>query len=189
MSETATTTCCVLTVSDRCAAGEAEDTAGPALANTAQKTLHATIVDQQRVPDEPDRIQHVLKTWAQHDPQPDLVLTTGGTGLAPRDITPEVTASILERRHPGLLELARLRCYEKTPLTFLSRGEAGTIAKSLIINLPGSERGATEMLQSLSDVLPHAIATLRGDAADCGRAAPSASAPADSASDAGPDDA
>jgi len=189
MSEMATTTCCILTVSDRCAAGDATDTAGPVLAEVAGNALRARLLTQQIVPDEENRIQTALKTWAENDPRPDLILTTGGTGLAPRDITPEATASILERRHPGLLELARLRCYEKTPLTFLSRGEAGTIGRSLIINLPGSERGATEMLQALSDVLPHAFGTLRGETEDCGRAGPAASAPPEPASDVNADDA
>ena len=77
--------------------------------------------------------------------------------------TPEATLDVLERRHPGLLELARLRTYQDTPRAYLSRGEAGTVGHSLVINLPGSERGATQTLEALLDVLPHALETLRGD--------------------------
>jgi len=89
--------------------------------------------------------------------------------LAPRDVTPEATLAVLDRRHTGLLELARLRCLEKTPRAFLSRGEAGTIGHTLVINLPGSRRGATEMLQAIFDILPHALDTLRGHALDDAR--------------------
>ena len=178
MSEAFTPTCCVLTISDRCAAGERRDTAGPALARLVNEALDARVAAQHLVPDEREQIQHVLKAWARQAPRPDLVLTTGGTGLAPRDVTPEATAAILERRHPGLLELARLRCYEKTPLTFLSRGEAGTVAQTLILNLPGSERGASEMLEALTDVLPHALAMLR-DEGDHPKPSPGAAASAD----------
>lgn len=152
----------ILTVSDRCSRGAAEDTAGPALGRILSEELAGNIHGTACVPDEAEPIRNQLLLWSREDPSPDLILTTGGTGLAPRDITPEVTASILERRHPALLELARYRCYEKTPLAALSRGEAGTIRSTLVINLPGSERGATETLRALTDVLPHAIRTLRG---------------------------
>lgn len=160
----------ILTISDRCSRGETEDTSGPALAQLAVSALDADVVAAACVPDEIDRIADQLVQWAKHAPKPDLILTTGGTGLAPRDVTPEATLSVLERRHSGLMELARLRCYAKTPRAFLSRGEAGVIAGSLVINLPGSQRGATENLEALLDILPHAIETLRGEAADHGRA-------------------
>ena len=166
--------CCILTVSDRCAAGQTCDTACPALVEIVQTELAGSVVAHQIVPDEGDQIQQVLVDWTRDGRRPDLILTTGGTGLAPRDGTPEATAPILERRHPALLELARLRCFEKTPLTFLTRGEAGTIGQTLIINLPGSKTGASEMLHALVDVLPHAIQTLRGDAEDCGVLSPQA---------------
>ena len=160
--------CCILTVSDRCAAGQRSDTAGPRLVDIVQAELAGHVVAHRIVPDERDQIQQALIDWTREARPPDLILTTGGTGLAPRDVTPEATAPILERRHPALLELARLRCFEKTPLTFLTRGEAGTTGRTLIINLPGSKTGASEMLHALVDVLPHAIRTLRGDAEDCG---------------------
>ncbi|MFI4861931.1 MAG: molybdenum cofactor biosynthesis protein B [Phycisphaerales bacterium JB063] len=165
----------VLTVSDRCSRGETEDTTGPALVAMLQESLRAEITDSCCVPDEVDAIQQALTRWT--DPTqnksdstaPDLILTAGGTGLAPRDVTPEATAPLLQRRHPALLELARRRCYDITPRTYLSRGEAGTIHQTLVINLPGSKRGATEMLTALLDILPHAIDTLRGDVQDDGR--------------------
>ncbi len=152
----------VLTVSDRCSRGQAEDTSGPALAERARQELGAEVVARSCVPDEAERIASTLRTWALEAPRPDLILTTGGTGLGPRDVTPEATLSVLERRHPGLLELARLRCAETTPKAFLSRGEAGSVGRTLVVNLPGSERGALEFLEALLDVLPHAVAMLRG---------------------------
>jgi len=156
----------VLTVSDRCSRGEAEDTAGPAVEAICEKDLGTEVVARSCVPDEVSEIAAALRTWSDvgdGGKAIDLILTVGGTGLSPRDVTPEATAALIERRHPGLLELARLRCYEITPRTFLSRGEAGTLNQSLIINLPGSERGATQMLNAMCDILPHAIATLRGE--------------------------
>lgn len=159
----------ILTVSDRCSRGQAVDTSGPALGDMARDKLQADIVATACVPDESDRIAAQLTQWACDAARPDLILTTGGTGLAPRDLTPEATARVLQRRHPALLELARLRCYAKTPRTFLSRGEAGTIERTLVINLPGSKRGATENLEALLDILPHAIETLRGEVQDDGR--------------------
>lgn len=161
----------ILTVSDRCSRGEAVDTSGPALAELAATQLDVEIIEQTCVPDEADRIVSILRQWAEADPAPDLILTTGGTGLSPRDVTPEATLSVIERSHAGLMELIRRRCYEKTPRAYLSRGEAGTLARTLVINLPGSKRGATESLQALCDILPHAIDTLRGDVADDGRPA------------------
>jgi molybdenum cofactor synthesis domain-containing protein len=156
-------TAAILTVSDTCSRGAAEDTAGPALGDLLHKLVGAEIVATECVPDEKESIVRVLTAWANDTPRPELILTTGGTGLAPRDVTPEATAQLLERRHPALLELARSRCYPTTPLAALSRGEAGAIAQSLVINLPGSQRGATEMLSALIDVLPHAIMALRGE--------------------------
>lgn len=159
----------ILTVSDRCARGETTDTSGPALADIARRELHAEVVATACVPDEREQLAGQLRCWALEDPRPDLILTTGGTGLAPRDVTPEATLDVLERRHAGLMELIRRRCYEKTPRAYLSRGEVGTLGRTLIINLPGSQRGATESLEALLDILPHAIETLRGEVQDDGR--------------------
>ncbi len=156
-------TVAVLTVSDRCSCGDARDASGPAVTELAERALGAQLVAMACVPDEAPAISAQLRAWALESPQPDLILTTGGTGLSPRDVTPEATLAVLERRHSGLLELARLRCYAKTPRTYLSRSEAGTLGHSLVINLPGSPRGAIEQLEALLDILPHAIAMLRGE--------------------------
>ena len=156
---------CVLTVSDRCSRGEAEDTSGPALCAMLDQKLGAVIEEAECVPDERDRIAAVLREWSnQHSP--DLILTTGGTGLAPRDVTPEATRGVIEREHAGLIQLMQLRCLQKTVLTYLSRGVAGTLGRTLIINLPGSKKGATECLEALLDLLPHAINVLRGEVGD-----------------------
>ncbi len=162
----------ILTVSDRCSRGETTDTSGPALADMARTQLGAEILATACLPDDRARLSEQLSDWASHDSKPDLILTTGGTGLAPRDVTPEATLDVIERRHAGLMELIRRRCYEKTPRAYLSRGEAGTIGQTLIINLPGSRRGATESLEALLDILPHAIELVRDD-----RSLPSAAHP------------
>jgi molybdenum cofactor synthesis domain-containing protein len=145
-----------------------EDTSGPALQAMLREKLGAEIVAWEVVPDEEALIAGAILAWARETPLPDLILTTGGTGLSPRDVTPEATGSVLERRHDALLQLAYLRCMSKTPKTFLSRGVAGTIGQTLVINLPGSRKGSTEMLEALVDVLPHAIATMRGESGDHG---------------------
>lgn len=159
----------ILTSSDRCSRGETLDTSGPALAELVSTKLNAEVVATACLPDDRNLLAEKMREWATITPRPDLILTTGGTGLAPRDVTPEATLDVIERRHAGLMELARLRCLPKTPRTFLSRGEAGTLGRSLIINLPGSRRGSTETLEALLDVLPHALATLRGEIKDDGR--------------------
>jgi len=166
------TTCprmAVLTLSDRCSRGLTIDTSGPALAEMVQHRLGAEVVRRACLPDDRSLIAQTLRDWADDPAAPDLILTTGGTGLAPRDVTPEATLEVLERRHSGLMELVRRRCYEKTPRAYLSRGEAGVRGRTLIINLPGSRRGAVESLEALLDVLPHAIETLRGEVQDDGR--------------------
>lgn len=159
----------VLTVSDRCSRGEALDTSGPALRELIARELAGHCVAEACVPDEPDQIAGQLQRWCDGAQAPDLILTTGGTGLAPRDHTPEATRRVLQREHPGLMELARLRCLAATPRAFLSRGLAGTRGRTLIVNLPGSQRGATQTLAALLDILPHALETLRGDVQDDGR--------------------
>lgn len=159
----------VLTVSDRCSRGEATDTSGPALCELLRTRLGATIVATRCVPDDVDRIGSSFVEWSLERAGIDLILSTGGTGLAPRDVTPEAAKSVFEREHAGLMELARARCLPKTPRTYLSRGVAGTIGRTLILTLPGSPRGATENLEALLDILPHAIETLRGEVQDDGR--------------------
>ncbi len=159
----------VLTVSDRCSRGQTQDTSGPALTDMLRSRLGALIVATRCLPDEADQLAHCFVEWSRPEAGIDLVLSTGGTGLAPRDVTPEAARRVLEREHSGLMELARLRCMSKTARTFLSRGIAGTIGRTLILTLPGSPRGATENLEALLDILPHAIATLRGEVQDDGR--------------------
>jgi len=159
----------VLTVSDRCSDGRAVDTSGPALAAMVTERLGAEVAATRCVPDEVERIADVFRGWSLPELGIDLVLSTGGTGLAPRDVTPEAATAVIERPHAGLMELARLRCYAKTARTYLSRGVAGTRGRTLVITLPGSPRGATENLEALLDILPHAIETLRGEVQDDGR--------------------
>ncbi|MCC6661764.1 MAG: MogA/MoaB family molybdenum cofactor biosynthesis protein [Phycisphaerales bacterium] len=150
----------VLTVSDRCSLGEATDESGPAVAALCREKLGAQIVASAGVPDERGAISAALAAWVAQGI--DLVLTTGGTGMSPRDVTPEAALSVIERPAPGLMELARARCLAKTPLAFLSRGVAGVAERTLIVTLPGSPRGACEQLGALLDVLPHAVAQVRG---------------------------
>jgi molybdenum cofactor synthesis domain-containing protein len=159
----------VLTVSDRCSRGEAQDTSGPALVTLLRERLAAEVVATRCLPDEVEVLSACFEEWGHGSPPIDLILSTGGTGLAPRDVTPEAATRVIERPHPALMELARLRCMAKTPRTFLSRGIAGTVGRSLLLTLPGSPRGATEMLEALLDILPHAIETLRGEVQDDGR--------------------
>ena len=160
----------VLTVSDRCSRGEAVDTSGPGLCEIAKAKLGAEIAATAIVPDEKEKIAAKLLEWARPELKIDLIVSTGGTGLAPRDVTPEAAKMVLEREHAGLMELARMRCYAKTARTYLSRGVAGTIGKTLILTLPGSPRGSSENLEALLDILPHAIETVRGEVQDDGRA-------------------
>jgi molybdopterin adenylyltransferase len=167
----------VLTVSDRCSRGAATDTSGPGLCAMARERVGAEVVATSCVPDEVDQIAATFVEWSRPERGIDLIVSTGGTGLAPRDVTPEAALKVLERRHDGLMELARLRCYPKTARTFLSRGVAGTIGRTLILTLPGSPRGSSENFEALLDILPHAIETLRGEVQDDGR--PGAVAAAD----------
>lgn len=128
--------------------------------------LGAEVVAARILPDERDRLASCFVEWAEEQMGIDLVVSTGGTGLGPRDVTPEALRSVMEREHPGLMELARLRCLAKTPKAYLSRGIAGTIGRTLVLTLPGSPRGAVENLEALLDILPHAIETVRGDVVD-----------------------
>jgi molybdopterin adenylyltransferase len=152
----------VLTVSDRASKGVYEDKSGPALVELVQKALGADVVATAIVPDERVTIADQLRAWADDDVA-DLVLTTGGTGFAPRDVTPEATADVLERDAPGLSEAMRTASRAITPYGMLSRGRAGMRSRCLIVNLPGSPKGATENLRVILEVLPHAIALLHED--------------------------
>ncbi len=151
----------VITVSDKGYAGLRVDTSGPALAEALQN-LGARIVAQAVVPDERDQIAALLRQHA-HSGQVDLIMTTGGTGAAPRDVTPEATRDVIEREMPGLAELLRWEGYHKTPLAVLSRGVAGLCGRCLIVNLPGSPRAVREGMETLAAVLPHAVQMARGE--------------------------
>lgn len=150
----------VLTVSDRGSRGEAVDTAGPALERLLE-SAGFEVVARALLPDEPAAIESQLRTWAD-GLEVALVLTAGGTGLSPRDRTPEATAAALDYVVPGIAEVIRAAGLGSTPMSMLSRGLAGVRGRTLIINLPGSERGAAESLRAVLEVLPHALDQLRG---------------------------
>lgn len=150
----------ILTVSDRGAAGTAEDRSGPLAAELITSHTAWTVAEQAIVPDEFDAIVATLESWA--DGGLDLILTTGGTGLTPRDITPEATRWVLEREAPGLAEALRAESLKVTRHAMLSRGVAGTRGGTLIINLPGNPKAVREGLAVLLPVLPHALDLLTG---------------------------
>ncbi|HEY8681455.1 MAG TPA: MogA/MoaB family molybdenum cofactor biosynthesis protein [Candidatus Dormibacteraeota bacterium] len=146
----------MITISDRCAAGEAEDRSGPAVA----KLLEAAgfeVIGRQVIPDELDEIRALLREAGGN-----LVVTTGGTGLAPRDVTPQATALEIDFPVPGLAEEMRRAGIASTPMAALSRGLAGVRGRTLILNLPGSEKGATESLAAVLPALGHAVQQLAG---------------------------
>ncbi|MFN8638185.1 MAG: MogA/MoaB family molybdenum cofactor biosynthesis protein [Dehalococcoidia bacterium] len=159
-ADTRARTAAILTVSDRGSRGETVDTAGPAVARLLSGAGFE-VVAQVVLPDEPERISSQLRAWADDD-HVDLVLTAGGTGLAPRDRTPEATARVLDYPVPGLAEAMRSAGLASTPMAMLSRAVAGVRGRTLIINLPGSERGATESLAVVLPVLAHAVDQLGG---------------------------
>lgn len=158
----------VLTVSDRCARGEAQDTAGPAAAEALREALDAHIYRIDVVPDEQADIAEKLKHYCDGH-SIDLVLTVGGTGFSPRDVTPEATRQVVQRPTPGLDEAMRRASAEATPHAMLSRGAGGIRGATLVVNLPGSKRGAVQNLQAITPALAHGLEKLRGDPSDCGR--------------------
>jgi molybdopterin adenylyltransferase len=151
----------ILTVSDRSASGERPDISGPALAEMVE-TQGWQIVRQAILPDDRQALEYRLITWADGG-EIDVVLTTGGTGFSPRDVTPEATQAVIERAAPGLAEAMRTASLLVTPHAMLSRATAGIRKRTLIVNLPGSPKGAIENLQVLLPVLPHAVQLLRED--------------------------
>ena len=154
----------ILTVSDRCARGEAKDETGPRLREVMEQT-GAQVVEVTVVPDEEEEIREQLVRLCEKGA--DVVLTNGGTGFAPRDVTPEATQSVIERPAPGLPEAMRTRTLAITADAMLSRACAGLRGKTLILNLPGSPQGAQECLQVVLPVLAHAVEMLAGGEHAC----------------------
>lgn len=157
--------CGIITVSDRSSRGEREDLSGPEIRKWAERN-NITVAKEVIVPDESDQIQKILIDLS--DEGLDLLLTTGGTGFAPRDVTPEATKAVIEREAPGFGEAMRMKSLEITPNAMLSRAVSGIRKRTLIINLPGSPKGARENLQFIEKAIPHAVELLRNQVTDCG---------------------
>ncbi|MDX1378038.1 MAG: MogA/MoaB family molybdenum cofactor biosynthesis protein [Anaerolineales bacterium] len=151
----------ILTLSDRSSHSEREDLSGPALARLIQAEGWS-VTEQTILPDDESAIREILIEWSDSD-RADVILTTGGTGFSHRDVTPEATLAVIDRQAPGLTEAMRAESLKITPHAMLSRVVAGIRKKTLIINLPGSPKGATENLQVVLPVLPHAVQLLKND--------------------------
>lgn len=155
----------VLTVSDSASRGEREDRSGPAVVAELEK-LGCRIAATEIISDDRDLISTKLRGYADRA-EVNLILTTGGTGFAPRDNTPEATRDVIEREAPGLAELMRLRSLDATPLAALSRAVCGIRGRTLIVNLPGSTRGAVQNFNAIRSSLPHAIGLLTEQSRKC----------------------
>jgi molybdenum cofactor synthesis domain-containing protein len=154
----------VLTISDAGARGERADTSGDAIVTWASERGYA-LVARALVPDESVEIVRQLLAWCDADGA-DLVLTTGGTGLSPRDNTPEATRAVLDREAGGIAERLRVACIDSFPRAALSRGVAGSRGRTLIVNLPGSPGGVRDALHALIPIVDHAVSIVRGDRTD-----------------------
>ena len=155
----------ILTVSDKGHRGERVDESGPALAAWLTER-DFRIIWTRILPDSAPDISAQLIEWAD-SAVIDLIVTTGGTGISPRDVTPEATRRVLEREIPGIAEVMRASSLSKTPFAMLSRAVAGMRGKTLIVNLPGSPKGAIENLESVWRAIPHTIKKIQGDPSDC----------------------
>ncbi len=157
----------VLTLSDRSAAGARADLSGPTARDLLLAALPgATMRRQAVVPDDRAPIEATLRAWADDD-HLALIVTTGGTGLAPRDVTPEATLAVLDYTVPGIAEVMRAASLAHTPLAMLSRAVAGVRGRTLILNLPGSPKAVRECLAAITPALPHALEKLAGDPTEC----------------------
>jgi molybdenum cofactor synthesis domain-containing protein len=154
----------ILTVSDKGARGERVDTSGEAI-REMMASLDATVEQYEVVPDEREAIVSRLRRWAD-EADLGLILTNGGTGLSPRDVTPEATLDVVERLVPGMAEAVRQEGLKHTPMAMISRAVVGVRGGTLIINLPGSERGVRQNLAYLLPVLSHAVEMVRGEGGD-----------------------
>jgi len=150
----------VLTISDSCAEGDRADVSGQTIIDMLPEETF-DVCEKKIVADDHDKIVKVLKNCSGEQGI-DVVLTTGGTGLGPRDVTPEATAFVCERMAPGFSEILRIEGFKKTPKAILSRGVAGVRKNSLVINLPGSPKAVQESLEIILDVIPHAVKMMRG---------------------------
>ena len=150
----------ILTISDAGARGERADGSGDLIASWAKERGY-TLAERALVPDEPGRIASVLTEWADGN-RADVILTTGGTGLTDRDVTPEATRAILDKEAPGIAEALRMSVFPRFPRAALSRGLAGVRAKTLIVNLPGSTGGVRDGLSVLAELIEHAVELVRG---------------------------
>jgi molybdenum cofactor synthesis domain-containing protein len=156
----------ILTLSDKGSKGEREDESGRVIRELIQGI--GAVVDQYEIlPDEREVIAQALTRLADSGTI-DLILTTGGTGVAPRDVTPEATQAVLDRELPGIAEAMRAESLKKTPHAMISRAVAGMRKRTLIVNLPGSPRAVRENLAVILAALPHAIEKIKGDPSDCG---------------------
>ncbi|MBI4654896.1 MAG: MogA/MoaB family molybdenum cofactor biosynthesis protein [Nitrospirae bacterium] len=156
-------TVAVITLSDKGSKGEREDTSGPTIAKLIKK-IGAKVVSYEILPDEKSLIKKKLLSLCN---KVDLILTTGGTGVSPRDVTPEATFEVITREIPGMAEAMRYYGLKKTPYAMVSRAVAGTRGNTLIINLPGSPRGVKENLNVILPAIPHTIEKIKGSTAEC----------------------
>jgi molybdenum cofactor synthesis domain-containing protein len=158
----------ILTISDKGSRGERQDKSGEAIREILSG-MDVSVLSYDMVPDEKDLIIEKLVKWADKD-NLDVVITTGGTGLTPRDVTPEATLAVVDRIVPGFAEAMRAESLKKTPHAMLSRAVVGTRGKCLIVNLPGSPKAVRECFEVILPALPHAVETLKGQASECGTA-------------------
>ena len=155
----------IVSISDRCFRGEREDQSGPAIAECVRELADAA--EYRLVPDEKERIEKALIELSDNA-RCDVIFTTGGTGFAPRDVTPEATRAVLEKEAPGISEAIRAKSLEITNRAMLSRAVSGIRGATLIINLPGSPKAVKESIEVVLPVLPHAVGTLSGNTLNCG---------------------
>jgi molybdenum cofactor synthesis domain-containing protein len=156
-------TVAIITLSDKGSRGEREDLSGPAIREIIKK-IGASVEHYEIIPDEKELIKEKLIDYSR---KVDLILTTGGTGLSPRDVTPDATLEVIDRQIPGIAEAMRMEGLKKTDRAMLSRAVAGVRGSALIINLPGSPKAIREGLEVIVDIIPHAVEKIKGSTEDC----------------------
>ena len=157
----------ILTLSDKGSKGEREDLSGKALKDFSE-VEGWKVIKYEIIPDEKEQIVEILKIWVDKE-KLDFIITTGGTGVYPRDVTPEATKEVIEKEIPGIPEYIRYISYPLTPMAALTRGVAGIRKKTLIINLPGSPKAIKEIFPKLVPIIKHAIEKIKGDPSECAR--------------------